>query len=444
MINLTQKMTLQSKWKRIYLISRFFLYLLFLLAGLLVAYQILFPEISLDYSFATTNSLKNTLFLMRTSASQNPPKNGSLKKNELLSFNANPLGNFKDAKLSFVLDKNSPVPTQMNVKIRKAYSAFFFPTGAPLGFPSGSLLSANGIYYIISDGKARQFVSGSALDQLGFSRSSFVRISADDLKLNPKGDDILSANSYPEDTLIVVGNQYYQFKNGALIPFVSDKAFLSSYDPTQAIPKNEDFLKDKTISENFVGFADGTLASSDQSVFILSGGQSFPIADSTTFLAMGFDWKDVLPLTPGEINAYQRQKQFTVNQPHPNGTIFYDQKENKYFMIEAGFKRTLENQAVIKARLKVSPVLVDNQSLGQNATCQLIKETLTFHTFTCKLNLDAINVFAGNDYQFDADFVSEAKLVSANVVFYTQFSQANTLTSLSLIKNRLQNNYVKN
>ena len=159
---------------------------------------------------------------------------------------------------------------------------------------------------------------------------------------------------------------------------------------------------------------------------------------------MGFGWKDVLPLTPAEINAYQRQKQFTVNQPHPDGTIFHDQKENSYFMIDAGFKRPLQNQAVLKMRLKVSPVLIDTQSLEQQATCSLTKETLTFHTFTCQLNLDAINVFAGNDYQFDAEFGSEIKLASTNVIFYTQFSRANILTSLSLIKNRLQNNYVKN
>ncbi len=443
MINLTHKMTLQKKWKRIYIVSRIFLYLFFLLAALFVGYQILFPEISLDYSFGNANSLKNTLVSMRTTT-QNPAKNGSIKASDILSFNANPIGNFKDAKLSFVLSNDSKTPEKATVKARKSYSAFFYPEGAPLGFANGSLLSINGTYYIISGGKTRQFVSGAALDQLGYSRTSFLRVSQEDLKLNPPGDNILNATSYPDDTLIVVGNQYYQFENQQLIPFINDKAFLSRYDSTQAIPKNEDFLSGRSVSENFIGFVDGTLASSDQSVFILSQGNSYPIADAATFVAMGFDWNNVLPLTPAEINVYKRQKQFTVDQPHPIGTIFYDKNKNKYFMISDGLKHPIENEAVAKTYTKVSPVLIDSQSITKNVSCKLETAPLTFHTIACQFNLNDIYGFPGNDYQFDVTFGNDVKVVSTNVTFYTQLTQSNTLTSLSIIKNRLQNNYVQN
>lgn len=443
MINLSQKVMLQSKWKKIYIISRIFLYLIFLLAAFFVAYKILFPEISLDYSFNNTNSLKNTLVSARTN-SQNPPKNGLVKSGETLTFDANPMGNFEDAKFSVVLDKSSKNPEGMTVKIRKSYAAFFYPEGSPIGFPDGSLLSIDGNYYVVSNGKTREFVSGSALDQLGYSRSSFLRASQDDLKSNPAGEPVLDAKSYPDGTLIVIGNQYYQFKSQQLIPFISDKAFLSRYEPTQAIPKNEDFLTDKVVSENFIGFADGTLASSDQSVFILSRGNSYPIADSATFVAMGFDWNNVSPLTPGEINAYKRQKQFTINQPHPDGTLFYDKKENRYFVIDGGQKHPVENQLVIKMYAKTQPIVADSQGLEKTISCNPTKAPLTLRTFTCQLNLSQINEISGNDYQFDTSFGSDVKLQAANVVFFTQFNQSNVMTSLSLIKNRLQNNYVKN
>ena len=443
MINLTRKVILQTKWKKIYLALKTLLYVSFLLTALFVVYQILFPEISLDYSFSNVNSLKNTLFSARTT-SQNPAKNGTVGGNDTLSFDANPLGNFEDAKLNFVLNKNSAIPKKISVKVRKSYSAFFYPQTTPLGFANGSLLSVNGVYYIISNGKTRQFVSGSALDQLGYSRSAFLRISPTDLKYNPPGENILNADSYPDDTLIVIGNQYYQFKNQQLLPFVSERAFLSRYQPTQAIQKNEDFLKDKTVSENFVGFADGTLASSDQSVFILSKGNSYPIADSATFVAMGFDWNNVLSLTPAEINAYKRQKQFTINQPHPDGTLFYDKNEDKYFFIDSGFKYPIENKLIASTYTKVSPVLINTESLEQNISCSPTKAPLTFRTFTCQLSLNSIDSLLGNDYQFETSFGNDVKLASVNVVFYTKLNQTNVLSSLSIIKNRLQNNYVKN
>jgi hypothetical protein len=443
MINLAGKITSQTKWRRIYLISRALLYGLSLIMALFLVYQILFPEISLSFFFNDPKSLKNTLVSVRT-ATQTPLENGLIRRKEKLAFNANPLGNFENATLKITTVKNSNAPTNATVKIRKTYSAFFSPEGLPFGFADGSLLSANGNYYLISDGTSHQFISTSALTQLGFTEVTFLKISPEDLRFNPKGAAISSANNYPDATLIVVGGKYYQFKAGQLLPFLSEKAFLSRYPATQAIPKDEAFLKDKTITENTIGFADGTLASNEQSVFILTSGKSYPFADSTTFVAMGFDWKDVLPVTPAELNFYTRQKQFTVNQLHPNGTLFLDEQTKSYFLLNEGLRRLISSPSVAKTYSKNSPILVNAQSLEKNIACQLTKTPLTFRTFGCELNLSPLKDFPGNDYQFEVAFPNDVNLLTANTIFYTKFGQASTLNSLSLIKTRLQNNYVKN
>ncbi len=443
MINLASKITSQTKWRRIYLISRALLYGLSLILALLLVYQILFPEISLSFFFNDPKSLKNTLVSVRT-ATQKPLENGLVKSKEKLAFNANPLGDFEDATLKITTVKNSNALTNAAVKIRKTYSAFFYPEGLPLGFADGSLLSANGNYYLISDGMAHQFISVSALTQLGFTEVTFLKISPEDLRFNPKGADIANAKTYPDATLIATGGKYYQFKTGQLLPFLSEKAFLSRYPATQAIPKDENFLKDKTISENAIGFADGTLVSNDQSVFILTGGKSYPFADSATFVAMGFDWKDVLPVTAAEINTYARQKQFTVNQLHPNGTLFLDEQTKNYFLLEEGIRRLISSPLVAHTYSKNLPILVNSQSLEKSISCQLTKTPLTFRTFGCELNLSPLKDFPGNDYQFEITFPNDVNLLTAHTIFYTKFGQASTLTSLSLIKTRLQNNYVKN
>lgn len=443
MINLASKITSQTKWHRLYLVSRALLYGLSLILALLLVYQILFPEISLSFFFNDPKSLKNTLVSVRTDT-RNPLENGLIGNKGKLVFNANPLGNFENATLKITTVKNSNALTNATVKIHKTYSAFFYPEGLPLGFANGSLLSTNGNYYLISNGMIRQFASTTALDQFGFTNVTFLKVLPEDLNFNPKGVDIVNANIYPDDTLITVGGKYYQFKTGQLLPFLSEKAFLSRYLATQAIPKDEAFLKDKTISENTIGFADGALVSNDQSVFILTNGKSYPFADSTTFVAMGFDWKDVLPVTPAEINTYARQKQFTVNQLHPNGTLFFDEQTKTYFLLDEGFRRPISNTLIAKTYSKNSPIIASSLSLEKNTSCQLTKTPLAFRTFDCEINLSPLNNFPGNTYQFEIIFPKDVNLLTANTVFYTKFNQDSMLNSLSLIKTRLQNNYVKN
>jgi len=220
---------------------------------------------------------------------------------------------------------------------------------------------------------------------------------------------------------------------------VSARAFLSQFDGISAIAKDKDFLSRYPVSETYLGFADGTLVSSAESVFILSEGKSYPIENDVTFSAMGFSWDDVIAVTANEIGVYKKQKQFTRNDSHPNGTIFVDQKTNKYFIIKDKKRKPIISPALIKTYSKQKPVLASSLEAEKESSCTLKKKFFSSNTYECRVSLKDLTLLTGNDYQMSATFSNSAKPSSINATFSTPLTFHSLRNSLSTIKTKLKN-----
>ena len=443
MFDLTKEIQLEPQLRKRYIAARIFLYAIFLVIVFFTLYRILFPSISLIFSFSNINSPKNTLNLSRATLQSDTLTKGSVFANDVLGFAAHPYGNFSHIIIELTTNKNSKITKDTSITVRKSYEAFFYPTGDPIGFGDGTLLAANDTFYIVSNGVLRKFSNTSIAMQLGYSKDSFMQVSQDDLKYNKAGSDIADATAYPDGTLFSVGDTYYQLKDQQLTPFVSTNAFLSQFDANQAIIKNTDFLNQYKLSETSFGFANGTLASLAPSVFILSEGKSYPISNADTFIRKGFNWNNVIQIDSSELGIYEKQKQFTYSQPHPDGTLFLDQKTNKYFAIQDGEKHPIESAAVAKTYSKQKPVIVDSQESAVGASCQLKKKFLSSTTYTCDILLNSFNNLIGNDFQIDAKFADNAKISSINTTFSTSLSWENFILALSKIKGGLITNYTQ-
>lgn len=440
MFDITKETKLSQKLHKKYIAARAFIYLAFLASVFFVSYRILFPSSLLTFSFDNVNSLKNTLVPPRNSASEIPGE-GVLKNKERITFDASPMGHFSRARISFSLAEKANIE-QALINMRKSYQAFFMPEGDPAGFRNGTLLTTNGNFYIVSDGFLRKFSSTETALNMGYAKDAFLQVTKEDLKYNKTGGIIEDAGNYPNDTLFVVDENYYQLKDGELFPFVSAKAFLSKFEPEQAIGKNEDFLENHPVSEEFLGYADGTLASFDGSVLILSGGKSYPIINAETFVSMGYDWNEVIPLDSEEISIYDKQKQFNRNQPHPDGTLFFDRKTEKNYLISDNHKLPMESNAVARTYQKQRSIVADSEESQQVFSCQLGEKELFSNVFSCSIPLDEIGNFWGNDYQIETAFPEDIRLAGIDVTFYTSFTWENFMLSLSTIKNRILMNYI--
>lgn len=439
MFDLTKEIKIEKTLHKKYLILRAFLHIFFGIACCFVIYTILFPTISLDFLFDSPTSQKNSLSQPRIeSADGTQQTDGKITANDKLIINANPLGQFSKAKITFTLDNSKSDISNTLVQIKKSYQAFRYPEGTPFGFKNGTLLTTpSGAYYIISNGQLRKFANTDIILKLGYPKNAFLKVSEKDLAYNEVGDEITNADVYPENSLFAINDTYYQLKNNQLFPYVSTRAFLSQFEANNAIVKDESFLASNQIAETQLGFADGTLVSSDTSVYILSEDKSYPVMNPETFLAMGFNWDDVIPVSQDELNVYNKQKQFTYRMPHPNGTIFVDKISKKYFVVDNGSKRPVLSEAIAATFAKQKPIVVDIQGVELSDSCSLKKPLFDSNTFQCNTSLENLVNLVGGNYEITSTFSNKANLDTVNIKFSTPFNWQNMRISLGAIKNKI-------
>ncbi len=441
LFDLTEKIQLDSDSRRQYDIARLVLHVIFFLTMLFVMYRILFPIVPLDFDMNSPTAIRNNISSPRIELTNDFPAKKMIQTNDTLLFNANPIGKFSETTISLTLEKGSSDIQDTPVKIRKSYQSFFYPTGKQVGFKDSTLLfTSNGNYYMISNGALRKFADTNIILAMGYPKSAFLEVTVDDLKLNKPGPDIIDANIYPDDTLFAIDDTYYQIKNQSLIPFVSATAFLTQFDSALAISKNTDFLSNYPESETYAGFADGTLASFADAVFILSAGKSYPIENEVTFAAMGFDWNNVIPVTSSELGAYKKQKQFTNNSPHPDGTIFLDQDSNKLFIIKDKQKLSIENKAVLGTYSKQKPIIANSKDAQKEYSCNLKKSFFDSSTYKCNIPLEKFASLIGNDFEVSTFFKGNVTMNHINATFSTPLAWDSFMNSLSIIKKRLNKN----
>lgn len=208
-----------------------------------------------------------------------------------------------------------------------------------------------------------------------------------------------------------------------------------TYPTTIASP---DTLEDSIVAINS---ANGTLFSFDNTVFLVTNNKAMPFDNQFTFTSLGYQWNDVRPASEGEIGLYQRDKLFTINQPHPEGTIFKTRDSNKYFLIRQKSKIDVTDLELWKSAQTRNPILVDEESLNFKSGCKLAKNIWPLHSYDCSIAIDDLSKFLGNAYQFALADVDAKDIQRVNIVFSRHFNWNNARDTLSDIKHKILVNY---
>jgi hypothetical protein len=375
----SDKIQLDLAWQKRYKIARFLVYVIFVLCLFFASYFILFPSANFVFSFKNPDSLKNTVADPRKEAGE-LIKNGQVSGNEKMIFDANLVGDFSKVEVGFTLSGKSSDIEGGSMIARKSFRSFFYPEG-----------------------------------------------------------DNLTKVDIPE--LFKVNDDYYQLKDNALYKFVSEKAYLTNYDPDQASAKDDNFLKNYPISNEFIGFRDGTLLSSGISVFLVSGNKIWPINNPVTFVSNGWNWNDVIPSSGEEIGIYQKEKLFTLKTPQPNGTLFFDKAAGKYYLIADGKKHELVGKDVINFYSKSNPLAAEEKNLNIKAQCNLTKSFGLSRKYNCTIPINELKNLSGNDFEFEASFGNDVDIQDISVTFKKEINMANFKSSLSTLKGRALLNY---
>lgn len=189
------------------------------------------------------------------------------------------------------------------------------------------------------------------------------------------------------------------------------------------------------------GFADGTLLSFDISVFAVVQGKIMPFNNPDTFLSFGYDWSSVIPATEEEIGLYSRDKLFTIDRPHPDGTVFKTIENGKYYLVKDGQKWPIEDPEILKSYLRGQPILASEKSLEFQNSCKLKKDIWPLNSFSCEISIENLRESIGNDYQFFIDSPANNTLDKVSILFSRSFTWPNMRDTLSDIKRRFLINF---
>lgn len=421
MKNFSEKIEVQNKKK--YLIFRYLLFAVLLVAILFLALNFLFPSERFYLDATDPGRKSNTIA-------------GLEKKENYTQFYATTQGSFSEVRIN--IESEEKFPENPEVKVRNGYRAFFYPEGDPMGWRNGTLLQSNGKYFIVSDGKLREFSSESVLANLGFQKDSFRNIPKADLQYNFEGEKIIQ--NYPEFTNFKIEEIYYQLRNEKLHPFISEKAFLTQYTKNSAIEKQADFFKEYEESEKFLGFIDGTLLTFGGSVFLISEDKIYPIDDPVTFELSGYGWNDLLPATSEEMSIYEKQDTFDINAVHPEGTVIFAKDNKKYYYIQDKTKREIPTKNIKENYSNGSIITAEEKSLNMKENCNLSDSALSYgYNYNCEIFIDELDDLAGKDWQFKLS--PQVNMDEIHLTFSRKINTYNFLDALGDVKNNIMLKY---
>lgn len=441
MIDLTKEIKLDEKSRKLYRRLQTVLYALAVAGTLILSYSIVFPFAYFTFSFLNPNSTKNTVIDPRASDGSSADHGKFLSVAPTL-FDTSLVGNYSKAKIDLVMDKKSGPLENGTVSVRKSFQAFLYPDGDPIGFKDGTLVRNNGNFFIISDGRLRQFTSLAVLQALGFSQQAFGEVSVDDLKYNIPGDLITDPKEYPDSSLFKVSEDYYILTGQKLKKFVSPSAYFSNYSPDQAISKDLGFLSSYPLSEELAGFSDGSIISYGISVYIVSDGKVLPVNNTVTFESMGYDWNDLISASGDEFSLYQKDKLFTIDSPHPDGTIFFTTENSEKYIVKGGQKQLFPTAPIAQSWIKKSPILVSKDSINISESCSFKKGLLSFRTYSCEIPAEKFKNLIGKDYEFQFSADNNVEIETLNVTFKKIANLENLKAAARDFINRVKGNYV--
>ncbi len=363
-------------WRTHYLVLRMTLYVVIAVVTLVLAFRVLFPIIVQQFDFRSPGSSKNAISSPR-SPDGTPRLNGKIEGGGTMLADTTVVGDFSLLSLRANLEKKSAFPESLRFSVRRSYQSFFYPTGPPV-------------------------------------------------------------TDFPAETIYRLDDTYYALRDGVLSPFVSDGAYHSRLPEGRAVPADASLLTLYPVSPQWLGYRVGSLLGNATGVFVVvSETEVRPVGSADIFLALGYNFEDVVSVSEEELGVYRRGRILLLGDAHPDGTILRDRDTESYFVVDARTKRPLlagPYRDFLLAQTK-HPIAVSIEASLVTESCTM-KPNLWGTALLCTFPL-ALPVGYGNDYQLSitSDIAIDMNTLSAS--FETAKNRENMMTLLSQIKQRL-------
>jgi len=233
-----------------------------------------------------------------------------------------------------------------------------------------------------------------------------------------------------------MNDTYYIDKDETTHELISKNAFDSYLFKDDTILSSENTVQTKEINPDTIGFAPATLISSKDSIYVTDNTTKHPIQDERAFLALGYNFDNVLKTNSEERSAHKNAKLFTTRSAHPFGTIFYAQDADRTFIFDNNLLNKIPNTSTAKKH----SIQAQEASRTTTASC-ILKKTLRPRQYTCTTSLAHINKFDGNVYQFALKDAPNTQINTINIQLFTTLNETALSQRIEALKRRLNTIY---
>lgn len=197
-----------------------------------------------------------------------------------------------------------------------------YPVGAPIKFPNYSLVKdeKNGIFLLV-DNEKKPITSMTAFKKIGFNTAEIVPATSDDLVNYKTGKAITATSTYPTGALLQdrkTGGVYY-VENG-LKTAIPDKSFLTAKFSDRKIIKTDSTELNRYQNTEPMMYKDGELLKSNNSgaVYLIDKGKKRPFTSGEIFEKMGYQWTNVITVSPQFLYKYPLGEAVTFDTNTPS------------------------------------------------------------------------------------------------------------------------------
>ncbi len=178
-----------------------------------------------------------------------------------------------------------------------------YPDGLPIAWPNYSLLDTGEVVYLLVDDTLRPFASRETLRDLGFSPDEPLAIKSADIAGYEIGRIITSSSQYVNGLLVQhAGGTYYYLEDGKRHIVATEDIRQNRYADRAVVVMTAEEISQFPEGQA-IRLRDGALIRAEDGpiVYVISEGAKRPIANESTFVQIGWEWKDVVVVSPETI-----------------------------------------------------------------------------------------------------------------------------------------------
>lgn len=192
-----------------------------------------------------------------------------------------------------------------------------YEKGPAIKFPNYSILRLpDKKLYLIVDDKKRLFANTQAFKHFGFNTEEILDAQPEDLAGYRDGQPLTATSTYAYGALLQdkkTGGVYW-VDEGTKAPLIDKVLLQTKFKGKKIIKATEaDLAKYKKIDPVLLDNGELLRTKDDTAVFLIDGGQKRPFTSGEIFEKLGYDWKNVITVSPQLLYLYPNGTPITLS-----------------------------------------------------------------------------------------------------------------------------------